>query len=444
MPIFRIRVSPSGPIQEIDVPDLPISSDDVTDESAVTSCGTVTQALNALLAMSAGAIEPLSCVLYVDGGSVAVGTEDGSIAHPFTTIGGATTAAQPLLDATVPVVVLVTPLNYASEPGPAVSVSNASLVFRSLQGNFFEETDVARPDTVAARLPPLAIGSANGYLQYEGCILSQGINYSGGGLILDHCGTEFGGLTASGYHCEGCFLPDPVVFDGDAQECTFIDCDFQRGGAVCFESSSENCPLYLANCTFADDVSIEFTSVAAGVVSMDEATAYNFQQAGGTFINCSLVVRGAKGYSFKLTTVPSGAFSIDTNWQNVPSSAAQFGGEVGSGWILDTATGEATYNGLPRTFLLTCSTTIFRDDPLQARAAISINNDVPTGNTTEYDHEQVSVTDSSSGGKSSLALQRAAQLEPGDVVQVRYRLGNATGTHGIIIHTLCVTFVPIG
>jgi len=443
MTVHRVRTSPSGPIQEIDVPDLPISSDDVTDESAVTSGGTVTQALNALLAMSAGALEPLSCVLYVDGGSVVVGTEDGSIAHPFKTIGGATTAAQPLLDAAVPVVVLVTPLSYSAEPAPAVSVSNASLVFRSLQGNFFEATDVGRPDTVAAALPAFTFGSENGYFQVQGCVLSAGLDYTGGGLILDHCSTG-GGLTASGYHCEGCPLPDPVTFVGDTQECTFIDCDFQRGGAVCFESSSENCPLYLANCTFADDVSIEFSSIAAGVVSMDEGTAYNFQQAGGVLVNCSLVVRGSKGFSFKLTTVPSGAFTNDTNWQNVPSLAAQFGGQVGTGWVLDTATGEALYDGLPRTFLLTCSATIFRGDPLQARAAISINDDVPTGNTTEYDHEQVNVTDSSTGGKSSVSLQRVALIEPGDVVQVRYRNGNATGASGMTIHTQCVTFVPIG
>lgn len=108
MTLYRLRTSPSGPIQEINVPDLPITSDDVTNQSNAPGA-TVTEALNSLVAL------PFPTVRYC-----AIGTpvptlqQDGSPSRPFSSIQA---ACDSLAAATTPCALLLAPGDYRAQTG---------------------------------------------------------------------------------------------------------------------------------------------------------------------------------------------------------------------------------------------------------------------------------------------------------------------------------------
>jgi len=114
MTIHRIRTAPSGPIQEIDVPDLPISSDDVTNESSV-SGATVTAALETLAAAGSSVLA-LSTVRYCDRGTaVPVPQQNGSEAFPFSSLQAALTSLEAVTAAEG--AIMLAPGDYSAETG---------------------------------------------------------------------------------------------------------------------------------------------------------------------------------------------------------------------------------------------------------------------------------------------------------------------------------------
>lgn len=154
-------------------------------------------------------------------------------------------------------------------------------------------------------------------------------------------------------------------------------------------------------------------------------------------------VGGANGFSFRLVDFPSSEGANNNNWQDVVPSAAQFGAVVGTDFTLDDQTGEVTYIRSPRVFLATAACSIYRGDPLEAVAAISLNGDVVLGGTTQYDHEAVCRTDSPVGGKSYVNPQRPLALVTGDKVKIGLRNADTSGTHGVQLHTMVFSFIPI-
>jgi hypothetical protein len=147
-----------------------------------------------------------------------------------------------------------------------------------------------------------------------------------------------------------------------------------------------------------------------------------------------------EGYSFRLMTFPSGLFTNDSTWQDIPEAASQFGIEFGSDFTLDADTGEILYTGAGGTYLVEVAASIFREDPLEAHAAISHNDDVLTGDSAGYDHEAVS---DSSRGKSCVKVSRPLDLTTDDVLQVRFRNADVSGTHAIQIRSMVLTVIPL-
>jgi hypothetical protein len=133
-------------------------------------------------------------------------------------------------------------------------------------------------------------------------------------------------------------------------------------------------------------------------------------------------------FARELTTFPSQLFTLDQNWQDIPSLAAQFTGSGSAPFTLDAASGEMTYTGADGArYSLAAAITIIRDAPLDAHAAFSVNGDVVLGTTNAYVHEMFMFGDSATGGRLNMNLLRIVTLNNGDSIRIRYRNANGSG-----------------
>jgi hypothetical protein len=274
-------------------------SDEVDNASTVAGAS-VSDALEHLQSeIDALELVPLSNALYVDKDSVATGSPNGSIGNPFTTITAAMAAAQPIVSAGKRVVILLTPSDYSAEAPADFDNTPGNLAFVGLNVYDALDPDQGRSSTVVRPiLPEFSFTNRDGALAMVGCEEPHNVQYGvavpfGGPLLIKDTLITGSGLVCTGCRVEHSVIGTLIAYEGGGQECTLINVDFVRGGGQIITSTSENCPLYLEDCTFrAGGPVIEFTSGSPGEVSMDQATRFNFDEAGGVLTNCTIVMRG--------------------------------------------------------------------------------------------------------------------------------------------------------
>lgn len=144
--------------------------------------------------------------------------------------------------------------------------------------------------------------------------------------------------------------------------------------------------------------------------------------------------------SASVNVTPSGQFQ----WTALGSTAGSFALATGNAlaFVVNPTTSLLTYQGVPRQMNLRYQASVLcgAAATINAEAAISVNGDVPAGNTSEHrgsGNQSSTVTDTSI---QCIAGERSALLIPG--ATVRLMLRNMNGTQAISVEYFALSIAP--